>query len=169
MRHRRGIAPWQVGLTPSQVPPVEQAPLVHTLPPVISLSVGQVVATPLQFSARSQLPAAGRHTVPSEGFSCVGGACDFKSGMIPPLLLERGREPELTREALEAHVEGLMTVQCVVTIAGRLEHCQVIRSLPHMERAVVEALMTRRYTPATLDGRPLPVRYVFHVKLVMPR
>jgi protein TonB len=100
--------------------------------------------------------------------SCTGNNCDVL-GMFPPQLVERGREPQFTPEALEAHVEGLMTIQCVVTLAGRLEQCQTLQSLPFMERAVVEALMTRRYTPATLNGRPLAVRYVFHVKLVMPR
>ena len=53
--------------------------------------------------------------------------------------------------------------------AGRVEQCQALHALPYMERAVVGALMTRRYAPATLSGKPLAVRYVFHVKLVMPR
>ncbi|HEY8210633.1 MAG TPA: energy transducer TonB [Myxococcaceae bacterium] len=106
---------------------------------------------------------------PGSGGTCVGGACDFETGMTRPILIERGRDPAFTPEALEAHVEGVMTVQCVVTLAGRLEQCQVIRPLPYMERSVVDALRTRRYDPATLNGRPLAVRYVFHIKLVMPR
>jgi protein TonB len=88
--------------------------------------------------------------------------------MTRPFLVDRGRDPAYTPDALENHVEGLMSVQCVVTLEGRLEHCRVIRPLPYMERAVVEALMTRRYTPATLNGRPLAVRYTFHVQLSMP-
>lgn len=103
--------------------------------------------------------------------TCVGGPCPFNElgGMTRPKLIERGRDPDYTPEALEAHVQGLMTVECVVTLEGRLEQCQALRPLPYMERAVVEALMTRRYSPATLNGRPLAVRYVFHVKLVMPQ
>jgi len=100
--------------------------------------------------------------------TCTGRGCDVM-GMTAPILLQRGREPDYTQEALEAHIEGLMTVECVLTLEGRLQQCRVLRSLPYMERAVVEALMTRRYTPATLHGRPLPVRYTIQVKLVMPR
>ena len=100
--------------------------------------------------------------------SCYNGRCDIE-GMTPPFLLERGREPDYTLEALEAHVQGLMTIQCVLTLEGRLQQCRVIRPQPYMDRAVVEALMTRRYTPATLHGRALAVRYTVQVKLVMPR
>ncbi|HYV47984.1 MAG TPA: energy transducer TonB [Myxococcaceae bacterium] len=99
---------------------------------------------------------------------CTGRGCDV-DGMTAPVLLQRGREPDYTQEALEAHVQGLMTVECVVTLEGRLQQCHALQSLPYMERAVVDALMTRRYTPATLHGHALPVRYVFNVKLVMPK
>ena len=87
---------------------------------------------------------------------------------MAPVLLDRGREPDYTRDALEARVEGQMVVQCVVTLEGRLERCQIIQSLPYMERAVLDALATRRYAPATVAGMPLPVLYGFKVRLVLP-
>jgi protein TonB len=87
--------------------------------------------------------------------------------MTRPVQVE-GRDPVYTREALEARIQGLMIVKCVITIEGRLENCRIIKPLPHMEKAVLDALSTRRYKPVTYQGRPVAVDYVFNIKLVMP-
>ncbi len=91
----------------------------------------------------------------------------FGEGMTRPEQTE-GRDPVYTREALEAHVEGLMLVKCVVTVEGRLENCRIIKSLPHMDQAVLEALATKRFKPLTYQGRPVAVDYVFPIRLVIP-
>lgn len=91
----------------------------------------------------------------------------FGEGMTRPVQVE-GRDPVYTREALEARVEGLMIVKCVISLEGKLERCRVIKPLPHMEKAVLEALATKRYTPVTFQGRPVTVDYVFNIRLVMP-
>ncbi|MHB8879856.1 MAG: energy transducer TonB [Myxococcaceae bacterium] len=92
----------------------------------------------------------------------------FGEGMERPTVLE-ARPPSYTREALEAHVEGLMLVKCVITVEGRLEKCRIVKPLPHMEKAVLEALATYRYTPVTFQGRPVAVEYVIPIRLVMPK
>jgi len=55
-----------------------------------------------------------------------------------------GREPQYTREAMMARVEGMMIVRCTITLEGTLTNCRVIKSLPHMEKAVLDALATHR-------------------------
>ena len=45
--------------------------------------------------------------------------------------------------------------------------CRVVKTLPHMERAVLSALAARRYRPVLRDGRPIAVDYVFNVRLVL--
>jgi protein TonB len=91
----------------------------------------------------------------------------FGEGMSRPVQIE-GRDPVYTREALEARVEGLMIVKCVISVEGKLERCRVIKPLPHMEKAVLEALATKRFSPVTFQGRPVSVDYVFNIRLVMP-
>lgn len=93
----------------------------------------------------------------------------FVSGnMTPPSLLS-GAPLQYTREALEARVSGLLIARCVITREGEVEHCKVIKGLPHMSEAVVSALETRRYNPVQYQGRPISVTYNFHVKLDLPR
>ncbi len=93
----------------------------------------------------------------------------FVSGnMTPPRLLS-GDSLQYTREALAAHVEGLLIARCVITREGDVENCRILKGLPHMNAAVISSLETRRYTPVTYDGRPISVIYNFHVKLDLPR
>jgi protein TonB len=89
----------------------------------------------------------------------------FGEGMTRPERLE-GRDPQYTREALEANIAGVMLVKCVITLQGRLENCRIVKPLPHMERAVLDALSTWRYKPILYQGRPVSVDYVIPIRLV---
>jgi len=92
----------------------------------------------------------------------------FGEGMTRPERVS-GRDPVYTREALEAHVQGLMIVKCIISTEGALHNCRIIKPLPFMERAVLDALATRRYKPVTFQGKPITCDYVFNIKLVMPK
>jgi protein TonB len=93
----------------------------------------------------------------------------FVSGnMTPPQLLS-GASLQYTREALEAHVEGILIARCVITREGDVESCRIIKGQPHMNEAVLSSLETRRYTPVMYGGKPISVIYNFHIKLDLPR
>ncbi|HME90721.1 MAG TPA: TonB family protein, partial [Myxococcaceae bacterium] len=92
----------------------------------------------------------------------------FGEGMTRPQRIE-GRDPQYTREALEAHIAGVMLVKCVITIEGRLENCRVVKPVPFMEKAVLDALSTWRYKPVLYQGRPVSVDYLITVRLVLPQ
>jgi protein TonB len=101
----------------------------------------------------------------------VGGVVDsssvrmeFDERMTHPQFLS-GPNPKYTDKAIEREVEGTAIVKCVVTVDGRIHDCRVLKSLPFMDRAVIDALERRRYKPATLGGRPVEVNYVFKVTL----
>jgi protein TonB len=79
-----------------------------------------------------------------------------------------GDDPRFSREALEAGVQGTMIVKCVIETDGRLDNCRVIKTLPYMEKAVLEALSTHRYSPVMFQGRAQRVDYTFTIKLVAP-
>ena len=81
----------------------------------------------------------------------------------------QGKDIVSTREALAAKVEGTMVVKCTITKKGQVENCRVIKGLPHMNEAVVQALEARVYKPIQLQGKPVAVDYVFNIRLVAPR
>lgn len=104
----------------------------------------------------------------------VGGVVDatdvrmeFDERMSPPEKLG-GPDPVYTDKALEREVQGTMVVRCVVTTEGKVFGCRVLKSLPFMDRAVIDALEKRRYKPATLGGRPVEVNYNFKITLRLP-
>lgn len=104
----------------------------------------------------------------------VGGVVDasdvrmeFDERMTHPEFLS-GPAPQYTEKAVEREVQGTVMVKCVVTTEGRVHDCRVLKSLPFMDRAVIDALERRRYKPATLGGRPVEVNYNFKITLKLP-
>ncbi len=96
----------------------------------------------------------------------VDSVLPFGPGMTRPSLLSK-TDPTYTREALEARVEGLMLVKCTITLQGALERCRIVKSLAHMDGAVLAALSKWRYAPVTYQGRAVAVDYVIPVRLVL--
>ncbi len=105
----------------------------------------------------------------------VGGVIDSRDAPLefdPNKMTESkligGPEIVYTEKALEREVQGTMIVKCVLTAEGRVHGCRVVRSLPFMDRAAIDALEKRRYTPVTMGGRPIEVMYTFKVTLRLP-
>jgi protein TonB len=96
------------------------------------------------------------------------GPVKFNSTMTPPILVA-GPPLEYTQQALDREVEGVMVVECLVAADGTVHACRVLKSLPFMDRTVVENLEHRRYKPATLGGKSLDVQYTFTIRLRLPR
>jgi protein TonB len=47
--------------------------------------------------------------------------------------------------------------------------CRVLKSVPFMDRAAIDALEKWRYKPYAVDGKPVDVDYTFRIKLVLPQ
>jgi len=88
--------------------------------------------------------------------------------MTVPAMLS-GPDPEYTQEAVERGVQGQMTIRCVVAHDGSVRNCRVLKGLPFMNSAVVEALQRRQYRPATAQGKALDVFYTFNLRLTLPQ
>jgi protein TonB len=103
-----------------------------------------------------------------EGGVLGGEVGEFNGQMTPPKLLA-GPPIEYTDEALEHDVEGVMVVRCILSTAGDVRQCEVKQSVPFMDAAVVASLLKRRYTPVTLEGKPVTVYFNFRIRLILPR
>ncbi|NMO18603.1 energy transducer TonB [Pyxidicoccus fallax] len=80
----------------------------------------------------------------------------------------RGELPRYTPEALAARVEGTMLLQCTVHVTGEVNDCRVLKPLKYLERDVLKAVESWRFKPATLNGKPVPVRYTLTVEMKLP-
>ena len=77
----------------------------------------------------------------------VGG--DVKA----PALIERV-QPEYPEIARRARVEGVVILEAVVDRQGRVEEVRVLRSIPLLDRAAVDAVRHWRYSPLLVSGQP---------------
>jgi protein TonB len=91
----------------------------------------------------------------------------FGPGMTAPVLLS-SVPIAIPADAREARVSGTMILNCRLDLTGAVSDCRVIKPLPFMEQAVINALMQRHYAPVTFQGEPVTVRYIFNVKVTAP-
>ncbi len=97
----------------------------------------------------------------------AGTAVEFNPSMTAPAMIS-GPVPQYTAEAIERGIEGSMQIRCVVTVAGEVRACKVVKGLPFMNAAAVEALQRRKYKPALAKGKPVDVFYTFNIRLQLP-
>jgi len=161
--------PSSQALRPKRIRPAEQHPLARRTDPAPAAATSERVATG---SDDSRGPGGEPGNGPgSEGPACATPPCGDGAGVFSedvvaalPVLLSA---PEVTlgADARRMGVGGTMLVRCVITAAGTVEGCEVLRGVPLAEAAVLAALRARQYRPAQVDGRPVSVRHLFTVNL----
>jgi protein TonB len=62
--------------------------------------------------------------------------------------------PEVARRG---RVEGLVIIEAVIDASGQVESARVLRSLRLLDQAALDAVRRWRFTPALLNGEPIPV------------
>jgi protein TonB len=97
----------------------------------------------------------------------IPGVIPFGLGMNQPRKLS-GRDVDYTKEAVAAGVAGLMLVKCVITTAGALTGCRIIKGLPHLDAAVLAALKTQKYEPVLFRGKAVNVDKLFVFRFKLP-
>jgi len=113
---------------------------------------------------------------PGGGPGCATPPCGgdgpgaFSEAVVAALpVLLSGPGVTLSPEARRTGVEGTLLVRCVITASGTVEGCEVLKGLPLAEAAVLAALQARRYRPAQIEGRAVPVHHLFTVRIERAR
>jgi periplasmic protein TonB len=93
-----------------------------------------------------------------------------------PLRLHKGIEapkkivdvtPTYPAIAQAARVNAMVILEAVIDVHGNVISVQVLRSIPLLDQAAVEAVRQWRYTPARLNGQPVPVVVTITVNFSM--
>ncbi len=77
-------------------------------------------------------------------------------GVTPPRKIV-DVSPAYPAVARSARVEGVVILEAVIDAQGRVESVRVLRSIPTLEQVAVDAVRQWRFTPALLNGEPVPV------------
>ena len=59
--------------------------------------------------------------------------------------------------AQSARVQGLVIIEATISTTGQVTDARVIRSIPLLDQAALDAVRQWQYTPTYLDGNPVPV------------
>jgi TonB family protein len=99
---------------------------------------------------------------PPDGAIRVGG------GVRPPAKI-RNVNPQYPPEALEAKVEGVVIIEARIERDGTVGDARVLRSIPLLDDAAVEAVRQWEFRPTWLNGEPVPVIMTVTVNFTLSR
>ena len=71
--------------------------------------------------------------------------------------------------AVAARIEGVVILECLIDPRGRVSDIKVMRSVPLLEEAALDAVRQWVYTPTLMDGVPVPVLMTVTVRFDLSR
>ena len=75
--------------------------------------------------------------------------------------------PEYPELARRAGVEGVVVLEAVVDVSGRVTQVRVLRPVALLDAAAVNAVRPWRYSPTELNGVPVPVLMTVTVRFAL--
>jgi TonB family protein len=107
----------------------------------------------------------------------VGGQTEFKLAAPPAPLPVGGRvalpqrivhaQPAYPQIARMAKVQGTVEVSIVIDASGNVDRTQVVKSIPQLDAAAVEAVKKWKYSPTVVNGVAVPVTMVVQVTFAL--
>lgn len=128
-----------------------------------------------------QGPPGPRAGVQMQGSSMVGGvvapAAMGSTGGAPPVRVGGNIrppariafvEPAYPAVARSAGVQGVVIIELVIGTDGAISNARVLRSIPLLDQAALDAVRQWRYEPTLLNGAPVPVIMTATVNFSLP-
>ena len=78
-------------------------------------------------------------------------------GTIKPPVKVRNVNPIYPQEAQTAGVSGVVIIEARIEADGTVSRTRVLRSIPMLDDAAVEAVSQWQFTPTWLNGQPSPI------------
>ena len=78
-------------------------------------------------------------------------------GTIKPPTKIRNVNPTYPPDALASRVQGVVIIEARIEGDGTVSQARVLRSIPMLDEAALEAVRQWLFTPTFLNGAPVPV------------
>jgi len=72
-------------------------------------------------------------------------------------------DPVYPRLAADTRIQGVIILEAVIDETGQVRDASVLRGIPLLDQAALEAVRQWRYTPTLVDGVPMPIVLVITV------
>jgi TonB family protein len=76
-------------------------------------------------------------------------------------------QPVYPAIAKTAHVQGVVEVSIVIDSAGNVTKTQIVKSIPQLDRAALDAVKQWKYAPTVVNGAPVPVTMIVQVAFTL--
>ena len=76
--------------------------------------------------------------------------------VVPPNLVTK-TVPDYPEEARRHSVQGKVILEAIIDIEGKVENVRVLKSIPELDQAAIDAVKQWKYEPARKDGVPVKV------------
>lgn len=117
-------------------------------------------STPSQEPGTEPGPSRERSTWAADGGIRVGG--NIK---VPTKI--RNVSPVYPAEAKAANVQGIVIIEARIDAEGRVTETHVLRSIPLLDQAAVDAVSQWEFVPTLMNGKPVPVIMTVTVNFTM--
>jgi protein TonB len=176
---------WVTTALPTPPPPPAPARLVTAKPPVNPNAAPLV--TPDRITAENpNLP----EFVEKPIVGIIGGADNIESVLAPPPAPPppappqpplriggtirspqkvRGADPVYPPIAQSARIQGIVIIEATIGADGRVVNARILRSVPMLDQAAIDAVRQWEYTPTMLNGVPVPVIMTVTVQFTLSR
>ncbi|HEX6161850.1 MAG TPA: energy transducer TonB [Vicinamibacterales bacterium] len=81
----------------------------------------------------------------------------------------RDVRPVYPRMAQEARIEGVVIIEATISESGQVINAKLLRSVPLLDQAAIEAVRQWQFTPSLLNGVPVPVIMTVTVTFTLSR
>jgi len=115
----------------------------------------------LLFVGLSALQGAGLQAGQAEPVKAKG---DIK----PPTIIKMV-EPTYPEEARKKGIEGIVILEATVDIKGNVQDVKVLKSIPALDQAAIDAVKQWVYEPKMINGKPMPVVFTVTVRFTLDK
>jgi TonB family protein len=81
----------------------------------------------------------------------------MRTGAIKPPKKTKYVKPVYPKAALEARVQGSVVLEIVIGIDGHVRDARILKSVPQLDQAAIEATLKAEYEPVQVYGNPVAV------------
>jgi TonB family protein len=81
----------------------------------------------------------------------------------------RDVRPVYPPEALAARIQGVVIMEAVIDEGGAVSSARVLRSIPLLDEAALDAVRQWQFTPTLLNGVPVPVAMTVTINFTVPQ
>ena len=88
-------------------------------------------------------------------------------GVIRQPAKTRHVNPQYPAAAQTARVQGVVIIEARIGVDGKVSQARVLRSVPLLDQAALDAVMEWEFTPTRLNGQLVPVMTTITVQFTL--